>query len=182
MTRYDNTEITYDLIGRMDLKEALLRKYIGQDFPPFFQKILVYINEKGQIDDQYKKIPIVRGTGTTEKIREYKANGTVLTEEQIISIENVIRSHHKEQKTVAPVNCAEIIDDYAVLMARIEEASEKAALASQSEVTEPKGAKKVEKRKRFERINWKVVGGLTKRLAVQVAPPLALMLLARNKV
>lgn len=123
ITRNDNSGIVYDLVGRMSIKQALLREYIGEGFPNSYQSILVFANERTKVEDQYTKIPVVCGGGVSDKIRDMSANATCLTDEQISSITNTILAHNEIQTTVSPVNCEEIIEDYAVLMARIEGAS-----------------------------------------------------------
>lgn len=123
ITRNDNSGIVYDLAGRMSIKQALLREYIGENFPDSYHSILVFANERAKVEDQYTKIPVVCGGGLSYKIRDMSANATCLTDEQISSITNIILAHHEIQTAASPVNCEEIIEDYAVLMARIEGAS-----------------------------------------------------------
>lgn len=121
--RNDDSGIVYDLAGRMGIKQALLREYIGEDFPDSYHNILVFTNERAKVEDQYNRIPIVCGGGVSYKIRDMSANAASLTDEQISNITNIILAHHEVQMIASPVNCEEIIEDYAVLMARIEGAS-----------------------------------------------------------
>ncbi len=172
LERNDDSGIVYDLIGRMSIKQALLREYIGEDFPENYQNILVFANEKVKVEDQYRKMPVVCGGGVSYKIREYSSCSKPLTDKQISGIEQAIMAYHKVQKSTSPVNCEEIIEDYAVLMASIEAAS--ADCADDIVGTAPNEAPEMSqeqtehhKEKLLEQINWKKVGGYA---AVSIVP------------
>lgn len=120
----EDQDIKYDLPGRMSIKEGLLRECLGDLFPENYQSILLFSNENAKVQDSYKKIPVCYGGGVTYKIREQRSPEKNLSAEQIDSIVNRIESSHKEQKAPCKVNCEEIIEDYAELMARIEAMSE----------------------------------------------------------
>jgi len=139
-------DIKYDLPGRMSIKEGLLKEYVGDLFPDKYQGIVLFSNENAKVQDDYKKMPICYGGGIVYTIRDYKSNGNVLTSEQISVIEKRIVSSHKEQKAPCKVNCEELIDDYATLMAAIEEAAE-GSLDSVAELANPQQqiTKEVEK-------------------------------------
>lgn len=176
LERNDDSGIVYDLVGRMSVKQALLKEYIGDDFPKNYQNILVFSNEKVKVDDQYGKIPFVCGGGISCKIREFNTRNNFLTVEQITNIEQVIIAHHKVQKTASLVNCDEIIEDYAVLMACIEDASmgrkvDLQASETKSETIQPEFIPRTAStRKWIERINWRKVGGYV----INTAPAVAL--------
>lgn len=120
----NDQDIKYDLPGRMSIKEGLLREYVGELFPEKYQGIVLFSNENAKVCDDYKKMPICYGGGIVYAIRDYKKNGNILTSEQINEIADRISSNHKEQKAPCRVNCEEIIEDYALLMAAIEEAAD----------------------------------------------------------
>lgn len=122
--RREDQNIKYDLPGRMSIKEGLLREYLEDLFPETYQSILLFSNENANVHDEYKKMPICYGGGVTYMIREQRSEGRILTVEQIDSIVERIVASHKEQKAPCKVKCEEIIDDYAELMASIEEMSE----------------------------------------------------------
>lgn len=160
----------------MDIKQALLREYIGEDFPKSYQSILVFSDEKARVEDHYGQIPIVCGGGVSKKIREFNTGNNLLTEEQITNIKQAITSHHKIQKTPSPVNCDEIINDYAVLMASIEEASTKAATSLRED--DPKfehgrpdiHPSKADSTKWIERIDWRKAGKCLMCVAPAILP------------
>lgn len=165
-------QVTYDLIGRINIKEALLREYLGDLFPKQNYNILVFADEKTEVNDRYHRVPYCIGSGITNEIRTFAKTGTMLTEDQISQISECILKHHKEQKTLCSVQCDEIIKDYAFLMAQIEacasaeengaqeEASKIFATANSAEqISEPRIAKpKYQVGKFFERIDWDTVG------------------------
>lgn len=162
--RNDDSGIVYDLVGRMDIKQALLREYIGADFPENYQSVLVFPDEKVKVEDHYNKISVVCGGGVSQKIREFNAGSNLLTDDQRANLKKAITEHHKVQKTSSPVNCDEIINDYAVLMACIEEASMKTVTSIQKD--EPKSeheqpdiqSPRASKAKWIRHIDWKKTG------------------------
>jgi hypothetical protein len=108
----------------MSIKEGLLREYLGELFPERYQSVVQFPNENANVNDEFGKISICCGCGITYKIKEFDDGQETLTKEQIERIADVITSNHKEQKTLCKVNCEEIIEDYALLMAAIEESAE----------------------------------------------------------
>lgn len=122
--RREDQDIKYDLPGRMGAKEALLREYLGEYFPERYQGIVLFSNENAKVVDEYKKIPLGYGGGIVNRIREFNDGKVQITGSQIYEISDKIISHHKEQKAPCRVKCDEIVEDYALLMAAIEEAAE----------------------------------------------------------
>lgn len=122
--RRDDQDIKYDLPGRMIVKEGLLREYLGEFFPSQYQGIVLFSNENAKVQDDYKQVPICYGGGIVYSIRAFNEGQVILTDSQIDMIAEKIRSSHKEQRALCKVNCKEIIEDYAVLMAAIEDAAD----------------------------------------------------------
>lgn len=122
--RRKDQDIRYDLAGRMSIKEALLRKVLGELSPEEYRGIVLFPNDNTKVRDEFMQISTCCGGGIAYKIRKYDEGKVVFTAEQIEQIANRIISNHKVQKTFCKVNCEEIINDYALLMAAIEEASE----------------------------------------------------------
>ena len=122
--RRNDQDIKYDLPGRMSVKEGLLREYLGDLFPTQYKGIVLFSNENAKVDDEYKQMPICYGGGIVYTIRAFNEGKEVLTDSQIKLIAEKINSNHKEQRSLCKVNCKEIIEDYAVLMAAIEEAAD----------------------------------------------------------
>ena len=112
--------IVYDLAGRMGMKEALLKNCLGDMLPKNYTSMVLFSNEKTEVEDDYHRIPYVIGGGVSGEIRLYQKTGVSINERQIHKICECISNSHKEQKTLCEVKCDEIIDDYAHLMAEIE--------------------------------------------------------------
>lgn len=167
----DGNGIVYDLPGRMSVKEALLRTHLGDLFPERYTSMLLLSNERAKLVDEYKQIPISFGGGISYEIKAYNKSGNVLTEKQINAIANKILESHKEQRALCPVNCDEIIEDYAVLMAQIE------ALASGEKIdedepiiVEPVAKTESAVHRFFKLINWGSFGKKVASLAVIAIP------------
>lgn len=122
--RRSDQDIKYDLPGRMSVKEGLLREYLGDIFPDKYQGIVLFSNENAKVQDDYKKMPVCYGGGIVYRIRSFNEGEEILTASQINQIVERIISNHKEQKAPCRVNCEKIVEDYALLMAAIEEAAE----------------------------------------------------------
>ena len=158
LTRSDSSDIVYDLPGRMSVKEALLREYLGDLFPASYQGMLLLSSERAQIHDDYHRIPINCGGGIAYEIKEYAKNGDCLNSEQTAVIADRIVRSHKVQRSLCSVKCEEIVTDYAHLMVMIEEAAaglkEEEALCNEAEtmvaqsVEEEKAPEKAECRSR----------------------------------
>ncbi len=161
--------VVYDLPGRMSIKEALLRTYLGDLFPEKYIGMLLLSNERAKLVDEYKKVPISFGGGISYEIKAYSKDGNILNEKQINAIASKILENHKEQRAESPVNCNEIIDDYAVLMAEIE-----GIASGEKEEVEPVLVAKPEKesavRKFFKNLNWGSIGKKVAGLAAIVIP------------
>lgn len=122
--RRNDQDIKYDLPGRMSVKEGLLREYLGDIFPDKYQGIVLFSNENAKVQDDYKQMPVCYGGGIVYSIRSFNRGEEILTASQINKIAERITSNHKEQRALCKVNCEEIVEDYALLMAAIEEAAE----------------------------------------------------------
>lgn len=122
--RRDDQDIKYDLPGRMSVKEGLLREYLGDIFPDKYHGIVLFSNENAKVQDDFKQMPVCYGGGIVYSIRSFNKGEEILTASQINEIAEKITSNHKEQRALCKVNCEEIIEDYAMLMAAIEEAAE----------------------------------------------------------
>lgn len=123
LTRNDDSGIVYDLPGRMSVKEALLREHLQELFPKNYHNMLLFSNERVQVQDNYHQIAISCGGGISYEIKSYGKSGNTLTEEQVTKIADTILANHKEQRALCSVKCEEIIADYAKLMVQIEAAS-----------------------------------------------------------
>ena len=117
----DEGKITYSLADKMSIKEALLREYLQDQFPASFHTMLLLPTEKAHVQDDYQKIFVCCGGALSYEIQSFESPENAMTAEQVVAIAETICAHHKEQRTLCPVNCDEIIEDYAILMARIEE-------------------------------------------------------------
>lgn len=122
--RKSDQDIKYDLPGRMSVKEGLLREYLGDIFPDKYQGIVLFSNENAKVQDDYKKMPVCYGGSIVYRIRSFNEGEEILTASQINQVVERIISNHKEQKAPCRVNCEKIVEDYALLMAAIEEAAE----------------------------------------------------------
>lgn len=85
--------------------------------------MLLFPNERAQVQDNYHRIPISCGGGISYEIKSYEKNGNIMTAEQVDKIAETVLANHKVQRTFCTVKCEEIIADYAKLMVQIEAAS-----------------------------------------------------------
>lgn len=120
LTRDDDSDVAYDLPGRMSVKEALLREYLQDLFPANYYNMLLLPNERVQIRDEYHQISVSCGGGIAYEIKSFSKINRSMSAEQVNQIADAILTHHQVQRALSPVNCEEIIADYAALMAQIE--------------------------------------------------------------
>lgn len=173
LTRNDDSGIVYDIPGRMSVKEALLKEYLQELFPKNYHNMLLFSNERAQVQNNYHQIFISCGGGISYEIKSYDKGGNTLTEEQVTKIADTILANHKEQRTLCSVKCEEIIADYAKLMVQIEAASNRI----DEKLSEPEAPvqEKVFREERakgcpwFKRVNW---GSVAAGFAAIVIPSL----------
>lgn len=125
--REDGTDITYDLPGRMSIKEGLLREYLGDLFTTDYQGIVLFSSERAKVQDEYKKIPLSFGGSIVYDIRAYGKDKSCMSREQIDKIVETLLANNKEQKTISKVDSQAIVDDYAKLIVMLEKEPEKMA-------------------------------------------------------
>ena len=130
LTRKDGS-VTYDIPGRMGVKEALLREILKEHFPKQYYSLLVFPQENVKVEDHYHKIPLTFGGSATHEIRAFSKQGKTLSEQDINNIAKLISSAHKEQRGSCPVNCKQLKEDFSNLMAKIEDSSSNAPEAGQ---------------------------------------------------
>ena len=168
----------YDLVGKMNAKEVLLKECLGDMFPKRYVSMLLVSDEKAKIVDEYHRMPYFVGGGISSDIRLYSKQGNILSDKQINKLVALIKDKHIEQKTKSPVNCEQIIDDYAHLMAEIEERAKSMNSEEKDDTDNPfAGVGFVESglpKSWWERINWKIVGKSALGLGAGVATVLAL--------
>lgn len=121
------TDITYDLPGRMIIKEELLREYLGELFTEDYQGIVLFSNVCTKVQDNYKKIPLSFGGSIVYDIREHGNGKSCMSREQIDRIAEILLENNKEQKTISKVDSEAIIADYASVVVMIEKKLEKMA-------------------------------------------------------
>ena len=179
LTRGDESSVVYDLPGRMSVKEALLRECLKDKFPTNYNSILLLSNERVQIEDNYHRIPVCCGGGISYEIRSYeKLSSKHLSEREVSEIANIILGSQKEQKSSCPVNCEEIISDYAELMVLIENASKvsEGEAVDTSEIPVPEVKEEVKDTPWYAQTGWKIVFG-----TIAVAIPVAITAIAIKK-
>lgn len=80
--REDGSDITYDLPGRMSIKEGLLREYHGDLFTTEYQGIVIFSNKCAKIQDDYRRILLSFGGSIVYDICEYGKDRTHMSREQ----------------------------------------------------------------------------------------------------
>ena len=130
-----NTNIVYDIPGKMCTKKALLKECLGDLLPDEYYSIMLFPEEKATCRDNYKKIPLSFGSGVSSIIQDYN-HGNVLSKENIDDIVAIIENAHKEQYSTSPVNCEQLVDDFATLMVMIEEEIAKSEVSSEDDEIE----------------------------------------------
>lgn len=117
----------YDIPYKMGIKENLLKKYLGDNFPRYYQGVMMVPSYRVVINDNYNKIPITHGKGIASKIKEYKEVEHKLSNAEIINIKNIIlKCNSNTFKVKCRVNCEVIVSDFIKLISLIEDAKKEA--------------------------------------------------------
>lgn len=144
LIRQDKAIAEYNLGEKMNTKEFLLRNCLGDLASVPYHGFLLYVDEKADILDDYKQIPIVFCNTVASTIRGYDKGENHISHENVLEIEKRIMEHRVDSRYPCKVNCKQIIDDFAFLMSEIEERAEAA------HQTESSNAKAYPKTKRVK--------------------------------
>ena len=117
------SSITNNLGARMVVKESLLRECLGELFPLSYHSVLLFPEDKTTFKDEYHQIAFSYGASIANCIKFCRSGQPCLTDEQSASIVDKITEANQEIHTFCEVRCDEIIEDFAVLMAQMENAS-----------------------------------------------------------
>ena len=115
-------KVSYDLPGRLGVKEALLKEYLNDEVEVPIYSILM-LPEPKSLDDRYQKVDVCVGIGISSKIREYNNGKLVISDTDIQRIVNILQNNAVVQKSLCDVDCETIVDDFANFIANIEYAA-----------------------------------------------------------
>lgn len=168
--RDTNTDIQYDVPGRMNIKECLLRECLGDKFPKYYESILLFSNNGARIRDNFKQYKMCLGGAIVQVIRSSNTGEVILNEDDIKSVEAALIAKHKEQYTESKINCDEIINDFSDFISMIEnrktdtveDLPEVHSVTTHEEKTNyrkgPRGFRTI--KKHLKDIDWKQFGGI----------------------
>lgn len=124
---YKAQKHNYNLGEKMNVKEYLIRKLVseklaqrGVEIPFEYQGIVLYANNDSVLTDEYGQLAICYCSTISKYIRDNCCQGT-LTKEQIQILKEVIEEMHTPQKYACRIDCEKLTEDFALLMAKIEE-------------------------------------------------------------
>lgn len=131
--RLTNPDFQYNLGGRMNCKEYLLRKTLGELLPAaHYHSILLYANEYSRLVDDYGRIQVCFRNTIVQDVKQYEAGEAAFTQDQLTAMERAIVKVHTPKRYACKVDCAAIKEDFSYLMEKMAPADE----ASDSECTE----------------------------------------------
>lgn len=113
-------KVSYDLPGRLGIKEALLKQYLKDTLDIPVHSILM-LPEPKSLDDQYHKVDVCIGIGISSKIREYNTGEMMIDSEKIPKIVSILQENAAIQKSLCDVDCDVIIEDFASFITNVEE-------------------------------------------------------------
>lgn len=120
LEKLENPGFQYNLAGRMNCKEYLLRKALANILPAtHYHGLLLYANEYSRLVDDFKRIQICYRNTVVQDIQAFDMGIAVLSQEQLTEMEKKLESVHSPRRYACKVNCAAIKDDFSYLMERI---------------------------------------------------------------
>lgn len=114
-----NTDIQYDVPGRMNIKECLLRECLGEHFPKHYESILLFSNNNARIRDNFKQFKICFGGAIVQVIRANNNGEEILSESERNEIASALMTNHKAQYTESKIDCDKIIDDLSIFISKV---------------------------------------------------------------
>lgn len=117
LEKLENPDFQYNLGGRMNCKEYLLRKVLGDSLPAaHYHGLLLYANESSRLVDDFRRIQICYRNTVVQDIQAFDTGVAVFSQEQLAEMEKTLESVHFPRRYACRVNCAAIKDDFAYLM------------------------------------------------------------------
>lgn len=120
LEKQENPDLQYNLGGRMNCKEYLLRKVLGDRLPAAqYHGLLLYANEYSRLTDDYKRIRICYRNTIVQDIQAFDTGVTLFTQDQISEMEQLLVQVHTPKRYACRVNCEAIKEDFTYLMEQI---------------------------------------------------------------
>lgn len=117
LEKLENPDFQYNLGGRMNCKEYLLRKVLADALPAaHYHGLLLYTNEYSRLVDDYKRIQICYRYTVVQDIQAFDTGAAVFSQEQLAEMEKTLQSVHSPRRYACRVNCAAIKEDFSYLM------------------------------------------------------------------
>lgn len=118
--RLTNPDFQYNLGGRMNCKEYLLRKTLGDLLPAAnYHSILLYANEYSKLVDDYGRIQVCFRNTIVQDVKKYDDGQAVFSQDQLTAMEHTLRSIHTPKRYACKVDCTAIKEDFAYLMGKM---------------------------------------------------------------
>lgn len=125
LERLESPDFQYNLGGRMNCKEYLMRKVLADVLSAaHYHGLLLYANEYSRLVDDFKRIPICYRNTIVQDIQSFDTGNAVFSQEQLAEMENVLNNVHSPRRYACRVNCAAIKEDFVYLMERIAPATD----------------------------------------------------------
>ena len=117
LEKLENPDFQYNLGGRMNCKEYLLRKVLANSLPAaHYHGLLLYANEYSRLVDDFKRLQICYRNTVVQDIQAFDTGVSVFSQEQLAEMENAIQRVHSPRRYACRVNCTAIKDDFSYLM------------------------------------------------------------------
>lgn len=117
LEKLENPNFQYNLGGRMNCKEYLLRKVLKDALPAaHYHGLLLYANEYSRLVDDFKRIQICYRNTVVQDIQAFDTGATLFSQEQLAEMERTLESVHSPRRYPCRVNCDAIKEDFSYLM------------------------------------------------------------------
>lgn len=125
LEKLENPDFQYNLGGRMNCKEYLLRKVLADSLPAaHYHGLLLYANEYSRLVDDFKRIQICYRNTVVQDIQAFDTGEAVFSQEQLAEMEKTLESVHSPRRYACRVNCAAIKEDFSYLMEQMSPAAD----------------------------------------------------------
>ena len=167
-----NGRSSTNLAACMLVKETLLRNCLGEMFPTYYHSVLLIPENKTRLKDEYHQISIAYGASIANSIRFCSGTRVEMSPRRVDAIAKRLCFNSVEQLSPCPVRCDVIIDDFAMLMAQMEAASNEeveqdddgtieVTVTANIEMSPNSGEVLSHKLDNLSNVDWKRIGKIT---------------------
>lgn len=120
LIRNDDRCAEYNLGENLNRKEFLLRSCLGNLSSVPYHAMLLYADEKSDVQDDYHQIPVTFCNTVASAIRQFDTGDELISSKDLAQIERLIVEHQVDARYPCRIDCHKIVSDLFSVLEKIE--------------------------------------------------------------